>query len=208
MINVIIVDDHKIIIDGIRSMLEDEKEIEVIGHAFNGKDGIPLIKHDNIDIAIVDISMPEMNGIEFTKYIKQHHPTIKVLILSMHNENRFVRRVIESGADGYILKNKGKEELKKAIQTIYNGENHFGEEIMKTIISGVRGSSVQGEIKLTKREIEVLKLIANSFTTPQISDKLCIAASTVETHRRNIIEKTCAGNTKGLVKFAIQNGYY
>jgi DNA-binding NarL/FixJ family response regulator len=209
MIKVIIADDHKIMVDGIKSMLSDaEDDIKIVGYAYDGKEVLPLLKDREIDIAIIDIRMPNMDGIELTRYIKKHHPHIKILILSMHNEDGFIRRVIEAGADGYILKNKGKEELREAIEIINNGDSYFGDDIMKTIISGVRNNHVPDEIKLTKREIEVLKLIADGKTTPQISKQLFIAASTVETHRRNLIEKTGVENTKGLVKFAFQQGYY
>jgi len=207
MINILIADDHKIIVEGLRSLLINETNIKIVGESYNGKDVIPILEKQDIDVAILDINMPKMDGIELTIYIRKNHPNVKILILTMHNEIGFIRRIIEAGAHGYILKNKGKEELVRAINTLHNGSDYLGEEVTKTLFSSIRNSNVYGEIKLTKREKEVLKLIANSYTTPKISAKLFIAASTVETHRRNLIEKTGMKNSKGLVKFAVKNGY-
>lgn len=207
MINIIIADDHEIVVEGLRSLLKDEHGISIIGEAYNGEDVIPLLKSNLINVAVLDISMPKMDGVDLTKFIKNNYPNIRILILTMHNEIGFIRRVIEAGAHGYILKNKGKEELVRAIQTLHNGNEYLGEEVTKTLFSSIRNTTVYGEIQLTKREKEVLKLITDSYTTPKISDKLNIAPSTVETHRRNLIEKTGVKNSKGLVKFAIENGY-
>ncbi len=208
MINIIIADDHEIVVEGLHSLLENEKDITIVGEAYNGEEVIPLLKSNAVDVAVLDISMPKMDGVDLTKFIKVNYPKVKILILTMHNEIGFIRRIIEAGAHGYILKNKGKEELVRAIQALYNGNEYLGEEVTKTLFSSIRNTTVYGEIQLTKREKEVLKLISNSFTTPQISDELNIAPSTVETHRRNLIEKTGVKNSKGLVKFAIENGYH
>jgi DNA-binding NarL/FixJ family response regulator len=208
MINIIIADDHEIVVEGLHSLLENEEGITIVGEAYNGEEVIPLLESNAVDVAVLDISMPKMDGIDLTKFIKSNYPKVKILILTMHNEIGFIRRIIEAGAHGYILKNKGKEELVRAIQALYNGNEYLGEEVTKTLFSSIRNTTVYGEIQLTKREKEVLKLIANSFTTPKISDELNIAPSTVETHRRNLIEKTGVQNSKGLVKFAIENGYH
>lgn len=207
MIKILIADDHEIVVDGLRSLLESEKDIKIMGEAYNGKDVIPILEKDTINVAILDISMPKMDGVELTKYIRKNFPKVKILILTMYNEIGFIRRIIEAGAHGYILKNKGKEELVKAIHALYNGNEYLGEEVTKTLFSSIRNSNVYGKILLTKREKEVLRLIANSYTTPNISKELHIAHCTVETHRRNLIEKTGVKNSKGLVKFALENGY-
>ncbi|QTE23287.1 response regulator transcription factor [Polaribacter cellanae] len=208
MINIIIADDHEIVVEGLHSLLENEEGIAIVGEAYNGEEVIPLLESNAVDVAVLDISMPKMDGIDLTKFIKSNYPKVKILILTMHNEIGFIRRIIEAGAHGYILKNKGKEELVRATQALYNGNEYLGEEVTKTLFSSIRNTTVYGEIQLTKREKEVLKLIANSYTTPKISDELNIAPSTVETHRRNLIEKTGVKNSKGLVKFAIENGYH
>jgi len=208
MIKVLIADDHHIVVEGLTSLLENESDIHIISTAKNGEDVLPILQNSQIDVAILDISMPKIDGVELTKYIKANYPNTKILILTMHNEIGFIRRIIESGAHGYILKNKGKEELVRAIHSLYEGNEYLGEEVTKTLFSSIRNSNMYGEIKLTKREKEVLKLIADSYTTPKIAIALNIAHSTVETYRRNLIEKTGVKNSKGLVKFAIENGYH
>ncbi|MCB0388568.1 MAG: response regulator transcription factor [Winogradskyella sp.] len=208
MINIVIADDHEIVVEGLRSLLENEEEIVIVGEAYDGEEVIPLLASNNVDVAVLDISMPKMDGVDLTKFIKTNYPHVKILILTMHNEIGFIRRIIEAGAHGYILKNKGKEELVRAIQALHSGNEYLGEEVTKTLFSSIRNANVYGEIQLTKREKEVLKLIASSYTTPKISERLNIAPSTVETHRRNLIEKTGVKNSKGLVKFAIENGYH
>ncbi|KGL59119.1 response regulator transcription factor [Polaribacter sp. Hel1_85] len=208
MINILIADDHEIVVEGLRSLIEAENEISIIGEANNGEQVIPLLENNLVDVAVLDISMPKMDGVDLTLFIKSNYPKVKILILTMHNEIGFIRRVIEAGAHGYILKNKGKEELVRAIKALHSGNEYLGEEVTKTLFSSIRNSTVYGEIQLTKREKEVLKLIANGNTTPKISDALNIAHSTVETYRRNLLEKTGVKNSKGLVKFAIENGYH
>lgn len=208
-IKIIIADDHQIIIDGLRSLLIKEKDIEIVGEASNGKEVIDMIQKINVDLVVLDIDMPILSGVETTKIIKQKYPNIKVLILSMYNTERFIHNIIETGADGYILKNKGKEELTLAIKYILDGDEYFGREVEKTFrLSQRRKNNETDKVKLTKRETEVLKLIANGNTTPMISEKLLISHSTVETHRRNLIEKTgVEGGSKGLVRYAFQKLY-
>lgn len=208
MINILIADDHEIVVEGLRSLLENEKEITIIGQANNGEQVLPILENNIINVAVLDISMPKMDGLDLTIFIKSNYPDVKILILTMHNEIGFIRRVIEAGAHGYILKNKGKEELVRAIKALDNGNEYLGEEVTKTLFSSIRNATVYGEIQLTKREKQVLKLIANGNTTPKISAALNIAPSTVETYRRNLLEKTGVKNSKGLVKFAIENGYH
>ena len=207
MIKIIIADDHEIVLEGVISLISPEDNITVVGKAFNGNQVIPLLENKLVDVAVLDINMPGLDGVELTRLIKDKYPKVKILILSMYNEIGFIRNTIEAGADGYILKNKGKEELVKAIQEVYMGNDYFGDAVQKTLIASHRSKNVYGEIRLTKREKEILKLISNGDTTPKISNKLNIAHSTVETHRRNLIEKTGVGSTKGLVKYAIENGY-
>jgi len=208
-IKVVIADDHQIVIDGLKSLLSEEKNIEVIGEALNGKEVLNILEKQDVDMIVLDIEMPLLSGVETTKIIKEKYPNVKVLILSMYNTEKFVHNIIEIGADGYILKNKGKEELVLAIKYISEGDEFFGREVEKTYrMSQKRKNDESKNVKLTKREIEVLKLIAIGNTTPKISDKLYIAHSTVETHRRNLIEKTgVEGGSKGLVRYALENGY-
>lgn len=188
--------------------MKEEKGFSIVGEASNGEEVIPLLEKNKVDVAVLDVTMPKMDGIELTKFIRGNYPDTKVLILTMHNEISYIRRIIEAGAHGYILKNKGKEELVRAIRSLNDGQEYLGKEVTRTLFSSIRNSNVHGEITLTRRERDVLKLIADGRTTPMISDELNIAPSTVETHRRNLIEKTGVKNSKGLVKFAIENGYH
>jgi DNA-binding NarL/FixJ family response regulator len=210
MIQVVIADDHQIVLDGLKSLLRYEKDIKVIGEALNGIRLLELLKNQQADIAVIDIDMPLMNGIETTKEIKVLYPAIKVLILSMYNDNNYISRLIESGASGYILKNKGKEELVSAIRKIAEGGQYLGDAVLKTLMDEMQKPKKKiedNQVPLTKREKEVLIHIANGNTTPIIASKLCIANSTVETHRRNLIDKLGVANSKALIKFAFENGY-
>lgn len=207
MINVLIADDHKIVLDGLSSIISSHEQMSVVCEATNGRQVLDMLATKEVDVAVLDIEMPELNGVELTKIMVDKYPQIRILILTMYNEIGFIRRVIEAGAHGYVLKEHGKYELIEAILKIHSGEEYFGVDVANTLISSMKSTTINGEIKLTKREIEVLKLIANGKTTPIISNELFIAHTTVETHRRNLIEKTGVSNSKGLVKFAIENGY-
>lgn len=209
MINVLIADDHKIVVDGLTSILKNEKDIKIVGTGKNGLEALEIVKNNTIDIVILDINMPELNGIEATKKIKDISPESKVLILSMYNDREFIDELLQAGCSGYILKNKGQEELVKAIRTILGGNDYLGEEIIKTIIKGRRekkNERITLPIHLTKRETEVLKLIAQEYTAPEIAEQLFIEETTVNTHRRNLISKLKVKNSLGLVSYAFKNG--
>jgi len=208
MIKIMLADDHEIVLDGLTSLIKPVDGIEIIGKVLNGKDVIPLMNEIDLDVIVLDINIPGINGVELTGIIKSKFPNVKILILTMHDEIGFIRRVIEAGADGYILKNKGKEELITGIKEVFDGKEYFGDDVKKALVSSYRTKKTFGEVRLTKREKEVLCLIADGKTTPLIAEKLHIADSTVETHRRNLIDKTGTKNTKGLVRYAIENGFY
>lgn len=207
-IKILIADDHQIVIDGLKSLIKNEKHIHVVAEAKDGNQVLGILENTIIDIAVLDIEMPNLDGVKTTLKIKEMYPYIKVLILTMYNKAEFIKNIISAGAQGYILKNKGKEELVKAINIINSGEEYYGDAVTKTLITDLKQKEKhEQEVRLTRREKEVLKLIADGKTTPQISKVLFIAASTVETHRRNLIDKTGVSNSKGLVKFAIQHNY-
>ena len=209
MIKVVIADDHAIVVDGLVSLLKDESDIDVVYTANNGKLAFEYIQRNPVDIAVLDINMPELNGVEATKEIKTFPTDTKVLILSMYNSIEFVDDLLEAGCSGYILKNKGQEELVKAIRTIYSGEEYYGKEVIQTMISGKKTpekKTPQIPVKLTNRELEVLKLIAQEYTTPEIAKKLSRAETTIDTHRRNLISKLDVKSSLGLVAYAYQQG--
>ncbi len=207
-INVMIADDHQIVIDGIRSLLKKNSNTTIVGEAYDGKEALRLIKEKNIDIAILDINMPLLTGVEVTKEIKRLGLKTKVLFLTMHESPEFVSQSMEIGAEGYIVKNRGKEELEAALNALYEGKDYYGAEAKSAYFNKARQQKKNAqEIRLTRREKEVLKLIAEGLTTPKISEKLFIANATVETHRRNLLEKTKTSNTMLLVRYAVENKY-
>ena len=209
MIKVLLADDHEIILDGLKSLLEEEDDIEVVGTAKDGEEAIQLMENNTIDVAVLDINMPGMNGIETTKIVRSTTDT-KVLILSMYNTYEFIDELIEAGCQGYILKNKGQEELVRAIRRVYNGKSYFGENVLEKIVEQRLNPQKEKEevaVTLTKREVEVLKLIAQEFTSPEIAEKLFIAEATVNTHRRNLISKLKVRSSLGLVRYAYKHGF-
>lgn len=205
-LNIIIADDHKIVIDGLKSLLIGQTHIKIVGEAANGKEALDLIANNKVDIAVLDINMPIMNGVEATRIIKKQYPETKVLILTMHDGGEFIHELMEIGANGYILKNRGMEELVDALETIISGEEYIKGQVLNTLLKAVRKPKPK-TVQFTKREKDVLRLIVDEHTTSEISAKLNIANSTVETHRRNLIEKTGVKSSLGLVRYAIENGY-
>lgn len=206
---ILIVDDHKIIREGIRSMLSDVNSIEFIGEAENGQIAIELLKTMTPDIILADINMPGMSGIEFTRETIGKYPQMKIIGVSMHNDESHIRAMIEAGASGYILKNSGKEELVNALETVSRGSTYFSEEVKESIMNSLLHKSPRdqsgAEVGLSDRELEVLELIAKEFTNNEIAEKLFLSPRTVDAHRRNLLEKTGSRNTAGLVRYAIEH---
>lgn len=208
MIHLIIADDHQMFIDGIKSLLEHQPNILIIGEAQNGREVLELLAKKKADIILMDINMPELNGVDATKQIHKQYPGVKVLMLTMHNTKEYISQMISAGASGYILKNTGKEELIAAIEAIYRGENYYSKEVTLRIMESMKPKREQqyvGDVELTEREKDVLKLIVQELTNAEIAEKLFISHHTVETHRKNLISKLNVKNTAGLVKYAIQN---
>ena len=209
-IRVLLADDHKIFRDGVRSILEKEKDIEVVDDAANGKEVIEKIEKLEIDVLVLDIDIGKPNGIEITEMVSKNHPDVKILILSMMGLHDFVIQALEKGAIGFLLKNTGKDEVLTAIRSVSKGDSYFSREVSAILIEQLHKPSSarkkNTDIPLSVREIEVLKLIAQEFSNPEIAERLFISIRTVDTHRRNLLEKLGAKNTAGLVKFAIQKG--
>jgi len=195
IIKVLITDDHQIIVDGIKSILSNIDGIEVIGEANNGRRAIELIQLLPVNIVLMDIDMPVMNGIEATKRIKKEFPQIKIIILSMHNEGSLIKMLISCGADGYVLKNSDQEELLSAIRKVNKGQKYFSPEVTISLAdkpSSLMDDSINGHYicDLTEREIEILKLIADGYSNKEIGEKLFISHRTVDTHRTNLMKKS------------------
>lgn len=212
-IKILIVDDHEVVRDGLKNILLSLNNVAVTGEAANGEDAISLYDSLKPDLVIMDISMPGMNGIEATRIIKENDPNAKILILTMHDNQEYLNQIIRSGAKGFVLKNTDKEELLDAVKTVANGENFFSKDISKLIIENyIRtakdSDKTEGykEVPLTKREVEILKYIAEGNSNQEIANKLYISYNTVDTHRKNIMHKLSIKNTAGLVRYAIEKG--
>lgn len=208
-INILLVDDHDIVRDGIHMLLEDEVGFNIAAEAENGNEAIEACKEHDIDLIIMDINMPEMNGIEATERIKESFPEIKVLALTMMDEDQHIRKMIEAGASGYILKSSDKLELVDAITTILDGQHYFSDDatqsVMMDLVKGTTQKKQSDPENLTDREKEVLELIVEQYTNQEIADELYISPRTVDAHRRNLLQKTGAKNTAGLVTYAIKH---
>lgn len=211
MIKILVADDHTMFVDGIESILADEPEIKCVERCFDGPEVLEKLKTVDIDIVLLDVNLPSMSGIEVCREISEKYPKIKVLAISMFNEESYASEILNNGAMGYILKNTGRDELIKAIKTINSGSTYFSkavtETIMKSFIGNKKTSLKKGNYipKISKREKEVLKLIVEEYTTKEIADKLYINLKTVESHRSSLLGKLNARNSAGLVRVAIEN---
>lgn len=208
MINVLLVDDHQIVLDGLSLLLDAEQDIHKVDEVLSGKLALKALDVHPVDVAVVDIDMPDMNGIETTGLIKQSYPRVQVLVLTMHNNEVYIKKLIEVGASGYILKNRGREELVNAIRKVAEGGRYFSDAVTDTLVQGMQkkyANSVS-EHMLSDREVEVLKMIAHGHSNPQISDMLHISLNTVNTHRRNLLIKTGTRNSRALVMYAYEHG--
>lgn len=204
MIRILIADDHQMFIDGLRSLLDGSEDICVVGEASNGLQVVELCDNQEVDIVIMDINMPEMDGIQATREVLKKHPTVKVLGLSMYNDREYISDILKAGARGYILKNTGKETLINAIRTLHDGESYLGKEVSRTLLNTfIKNPGISQLVqKLSDREREVLECIATGLTTHEIADQLFISKNTVETHRKNLLYKLKARNTAELVNNA------
>lgn len=212
-INVFVVDDHQIFLDGIVSLLTDEPDIRISGTAHNGKQALEKIKTTKTDVVLMDINMPVMDGIEATKQLRQSSPDIRILMLTMYNEPRFIKECLEIGAKGYVLKNISKDDLVKAIHTVYQDKPYLDNEAQEKLIHSISSKEEEDTrdydelaAQITQRELEILQLIALGLTSQDIANKLFISKNTVETHRKNMLAKLNVNNTAALLKIAYKKG--
>lgn len=206
-----IADDHKIVQDGLKSILGNMAEFEIVGSALNGLDCLSDIRGGlEVDVILMDIDMPKLSGIETTAFIKDEFPKIKILGLSMHNELSVIQKLIDAGADGYILKNSDGNELAQGINAVLKGKKYFSTEVTMTLLGQseeIISTALTDKLgDLTEREIEILKLIAEGYSNKEIGDRLFISHRTVDTHRTNLMRKLDVHNIAGLIKFALKNG--
>ncbi len=194
---VFIVDDHYMVIEGIRSLLQHEKAIEWMGHATNAASCLSFLQHQLPDVILMDISMPDKSGIDLCREVREKYPSVFIVGLSTFNQQSFIQRMLDNGASGYVLKNATQDELMEAIELVAKGKTYLSDEVAQVL-----RKQDDADIVLTRREKEVLELIAGGMTNNEIGEKLFISPSTVDTHRKNLLAKFEAKNTASLIHIA------
>lgn len=213
-IKILIADDHQLVIDGLKALLKDVPQFICSAEANNGQQVLNIVRDIPIDIILMDIDMPVLNGIDVTERLAKTHPAIKVVALTMHNEKSMIDKMIDAGVKGYILKNIYQWELIEAITKIASGNPYFSSEISLKLL-GKKSNEIipcsdanpPDDLLLTKREIEIMKLIAQGFSSRTISEKLNISYRTADTHRTNLMKKMGVNSIASIVRYAIQNGF-
>lgn len=201
--NLFIVDDHQLVVDGLRSLLINEEKYAIVGCSNQPKEVMAMLDELKVNILLTDINMPQMSGVELTRNVKKKYPSIKVLALSMFGERQVIKEMIDAGISGYILKNTGKQELLEALDKIAGGQTFFGEEVTKELMKSFKNNDEVSH--LTNREIEIIRLIECEHSNKKIADMLFISERTVETHRKNIFRKTGTQSIVGLLKYAYEH---
>ena len=202
IIKTVVVDDHPLVLEGLKSSIGENRYIDVTACFENAKDLFAYLKRELTHVVVLDVNLPDMNGVEICKEVTKKYPHIKVLGLSTYNDPSIVKQMVKNGAKGYLLKNVSSKELVAAIEQIHDGLSYFSGEIQKILADSIFDTAPVP--KLTRREKEILSLVAEGTTTPQIAEKLIISPLTVETHRRNLIQKMGVSNAAQLVKMAIE----
>lgn len=210
-IRVLVVDDHQLIIDGLKSLLQDEPDIVFTGGANSMQQAIDFVTNNQVQVVLADINMPEGSGIETTRKLKAMQPDIQVLALTMHEDINMIRKMVEAGASGYILKRTNMNEVLEAIRVVAKGGKYLGRDVQEILLNNMGqpekpAEQTENPSRLTQRESEILNLIAKELRNEEIAEKLFISERTVETHRRNIFTKTKTKSIVGLIKYAIANG--
>ncbi|MBI3218813.1 MAG: response regulator transcription factor [Bacteroidetes bacterium] len=202
-IKIVLVDDHRIVLDGLKRLLDNDPDFYVVAAVGSAEEALKVLANGPIDLLLTDYTMQGMTGLELANRVKDQHPTIKRVLLSMHDEAHLIKQIMKAGVDGYLLKSIQEAELTLALKQIMNGLPFVSPEITKMMMADL--SSGRKEELLTDREQEILRLIVKEFPNKQIADKLFISERTVETHRKNIFRKTNTGSIVGLVKFAFEH---
>jgi DNA-binding NarL/FixJ family response regulator len=204
MIRVFIVDDHPVVIEGIHSLLSNEKDIEWVGQAMNAQSCLGFFVNNTADVVLMDISMPGMDGVELCAAMKEKYPRVMILGLSTFNQGLYIKKMMENGASGYILKNSSREELIEAVHAVYSGDLFFSGEVGQALKEYQKSSKTELPV-LSSREKEILVLIAEGYTNPQIAEKIFLSPFTVDSHRKNLLAKLNVKNTATLIKLAVEH---
>lgn len=212
IINILLVDDHHLVLDGMRALLSQEPDFQVVGEARNGREAVEKATALRPHIVIMDISMPEMDGIEATQLIcgNKSLKGTNVMVLSMYSNREFINELMEAGAKGYLLKNTGRAELREAIHTVSAGQRYLCKPVQETMDAPVKSRSRkegEGFVPITKREKEIIRLLLAEKNSHEIADALHLSPATVETHRKNILHKLDMHSTAGLVRYAMERGW-
>ena len=202
-IKIIVVDDHPMVIEGMKAMLNQIRYVELCATASNAYEAMEKVKENQPDLVITDINMPEISGVELTSKLKKEFPNLKIIGMSTFNERSYIAQMIQNGADGFLVKSASKEEIETAISSVLDGKMHLSSDAG---ISNSEQKELKNQPTLTRREKEILTLISEGFTNPQIAEKLFISLYTVETHRKNLLSKFNTNNTASLIKIAATNG--
>jgi DNA-binding NarL/FixJ family response regulator len=210
LIRVVLIDDHALVRQGFRRILEDDPDITVVGEAGNGLDAVTLVKKTDPDVVVMDMSMPEMNGLHATMELLKQRPGTKVLILSMYSEEQYVRNALDAGAKGYILKNAIENDLTRAVRAVAAGERYLAPELSSVLIRAIQSGSFEKSTdpydRLTQREKQVLQLIAHGKSNKEIAVLLELSVNTVAVHRANLMSALGVHKTAELVLFAVKKG--
>lgn len=219
MTNLLLADDHDIIRNGLKAVLSNEPEMNVVAEAENGYEVLEELKLEDkrIDVVILDIQMPEMDGVEAAREILKDYPEVKIIMLTMDHEETFIKNLLQMGVSGYLFKEEGGKKLVEAIKSVRNGKPYFGDQVKDVLVESIRNSkqspnedspSIPDELRgLSDRELEVFKLIVQGMKAREMADELNIAIPTVETHKRNILRKTESKNIHELKVLGIENGF-
>ena len=208
-IKVLIADDHQLFREGLVNLLSTADEVEVIGQARDGRDAMEKALKLEPDVLLIDIAMPVMSGIEATRLLKKEMPSLRIIAVSMHSDRQYVKGILEAGADGYLLKNCTYRQLTDAIVSVYTGKKILSDDITDMVIKGYLEPTEQddGFSELSEREAEILKLLAEGYSTRALSDKLFISVKTVGTHKQHILEKLNLKSNADIIKYALKRGF-
>jgi len=212
MINILLAEDHNIVRNGIKMLLEADEQIRVVGEAVNGIEVLKQIAAQPIDMILADINMPEMDGMQLLREVKQKHPKIKVIMLSMHDHEKYVMEAFKNGCDGYLLKNIGAEELIFAVKFVHQGRKYLCAELTMSLMDNLLKSKQyltvmsENEIDFSLRELEILQLIAEGLTNLEMSEKLFLSKRTIEGHRQSLLDKTGSKNSAALIRYGVLHG--